>query len=235
MAIALPRAGSRIALLPGHLRAPSVGPLQGPVPNPHPPERARNRLGELPGLEHESGTRPMFMTGPEILRHYSANPGDVRAMKDRRTADSPANYEAHMWDEKRKEADEGKLTESIKKDGVLVPISLGTHDGLRDKPGLLGGHHRVAAVLNDPELRKQVHPVMYPETSDKELTGRDKLIADLNQTSEDEQSYRLTHGSPERAHRIPAHVDQAQYFETPHPGRLPDGRYIGEDIHPDDV
>lgn len=77
----------------------------------------------------------LFMTAQEIVENYSPIPGDFIGNE------TPSE----LWERKANEAEDNGLLDSIKEQGVQVPVSL----SFRNKV-VVGGHHRIAAqhILN---------------------------------------------------------------------------------------
>lgn len=78
--------------------------------------------------------------------------GYVRRMRDFQ----PMSVE-ETWAQKRREADESGLTESVQNFGVVWPVPLGDVVGLAGKPQITGGHHRIAAAMGGDQFIGVIH------------------------------------------------------------------------------
>lgn len=99
----------------------------------------------------------MFMTPHEIMQQYKPNPPDffkgVSVVKDgKSTTRTETNEE--FWARKGEEADDVRLTDSIKEGGVKMPISLDPATRT-----IRGGHHRLAVAhrLNPHQFVPVMH------------------------------------------------------------------------------
>lgn len=123
----------------------------------------------------ESGYQPMFMTGPEIMRHHRVYSGDMQENE----------YSTDTWQRKLKEAkmtgeerygkdafEPGRslMYRDLKSHGIQPKESLesitkkrGAPEGFisvnAESPEILGGHHRVA--LSNEQFKSHLFPVKY--------------------------------------------------------------------------
>ena len=123
----------------------------------------------------EAGHRPMFMTGPEIIKNYRVYPGDIEDHE----------YSVDTWKRKLHEAKQtgeeryGKdafipgrslMAGDLRRHGIEPKESLesitrkkGAPEGFislsAESPEVLGGHHRVA--LSNEQFKSHLFPVKY--------------------------------------------------------------------------
>jgi hypothetical protein len=80
----------------------------------------------------------LFMTPTEIMKHFEPISGDFKRNES----------VEELWGRKAEESHDAGLTDSIRKQGVQVPVSLDI-----DRSRVVGGHHRIAAAHTvDPNM-----------------------------------------------------------------------------------
>lgn len=134
------------------------------------------------------GTLPMFRTAADVKKNFQPNPFDFGANYSGR-----AESDKSFWETKRKEARGSGLTKRLQRDNGVVerPLHLGVEPPtdwdrdkskelhsrpLKDKPMILGGHHRIASMMDiNPQ---QFMPVMYHERNAETYEGPPKWPID---------------------------------------------------------
>lgn len=109
---------------------------------------AKKRKGDAPkdlGEAIEAGYQPMFMTPHEVTKHFRLGDADP-AMWDehpQKATEETLAYKLH--DAEHAQSYDGKtsLYESIKREGIKTPLSIG-RSPFESKPILVDGHHRLA-------------------------------------------------------------------------------------------
>lgn len=92
----------------------------------------------------------MFMTPHEIMKEYRPNPADIQYRYEDPYDSTDWNadrdrYETEdeLWDRKAEESDESGLTDSIRRHGVKMPVSLDPANRI-----VRGGHHRLVTAYH---------------------------------------------------------------------------------------
>lgn len=123
----------------------------------------------------ESGYRPMFMTGPEIIKNHRVYSGDIEEHEYSTDTWQRKLKEAKMTGEERFGKDAFQPGRSInepilRRQGIQPKESLesitkkrGAPEGFVSvdayTPEILGGHHRVA--LSNEQFKSHIFPVKY--------------------------------------------------------------------------
>lgn len=123
-------------------------------------------MAQPPHLDNEQWTQlPMFMTANEIMSTHQPAEWD-RSPKFGRggQATGRETHEEVMARKltESKTEDGGHLYASIGREGVKQPVHLAAQFGMKGKPQLVEGHHRVVSSLEQAPNR--YIPVMHHET-----------------------------------------------------------------------
>lgn len=129
----------------------------------------------------ESGHRPMFMTGPEIIKNFRVYHGDIDDHEYSYDTWQRKLKESKMTGEERFGKDSFKPGRSInepilRRQGIQPKESLesitkkrGAPEGFISvdayTPEILGGHHRVA--LSNEQFKSHIFPVKYFDSLDQ--------------------------------------------------------------------